>query len=180
MNAKKSLTLLLLIGVGILVLYLFVLPRWNSFQDKKIRLSQVESEQQKLKAAQEDLEDFLSDFDENVDQAETLKSALPLKQVEYAQILAGLDEMASASGLILGNLSFTDLSDEEIKNKKTNTIQAQQVNISASGSYPSLKNFFLRIENSLRIIDVVDVDLTTDEESGIIQAVMRFNTYYQN
>lgn len=179
MNPRKSIITILLVTVSLLALYFFVLPEWNKLNDKKAKFAQAEQEQQRLLAAQQDLENFLAKFQSLSDEAYILEHALPLKQPEFSQILAGLDEMAQASGLVPGSINFTTPSESQAKQATSNSIQTQEVLFSASGSYQGFINFLLRAENSLRIIDILNVDFKTEDDTGTSTFNLKFLTYYQ-
>lgn len=179
MNVKKSLISIVLILVSLAALYFFVLPGWNKLTEKKMRLNQALAEQERLLAAQQELESFLNEFESLNEEAETINKAVPLKQAEHSQILAGLDEMARASGLILGSLAFSDLNESDAASATNNSIQTQEVSLTTLGSFPAFKNFLLRAENSLRIIDIEEVRFGTENENGITTFNVRFKTYYQ-
>lgn len=165
--------ILALIGVG----YFVTSPQWGKYSEAKAELALAQANNQTTNQALSSLQAFLDDYqkqDENIVKA---SSALPLKSADLANFVGSVGDLAKVSGVVLSNFSVDELTSKD-KTPPENSLQAVAINLSASGSYPSFKDFVLRLENHLRIIDVSHITLKQDD-SGHIQYQVTLKTYYQ-
>lgn len=160
-------------GVG----FFFTLDQWTSYSLAKSALEQKQAEQQQLKEALSLAENFVAEFNSKAKDAEVANLALPAKDSDLSNLIANLGDMAKASGLAL-----SDFGVEQVVPAGNpvveNGIQTQKINLTASGNYASFKDFVLRLQNNIRIMDVDQVTAKADE-SGQVEYQMVIRAYYQ-
>jgi Tfp pilus assembly protein PilO len=158
------------LGVG----YFGTLKVWGNYSTSKTQLAQLQKDNQHLTETLSLVQSFLDNYKTHQKDAVKVSLALPLKSADLADFMSGIEDLGKSSGILLSNISF----EEPTAKAADNSIQALPVSLSASGSYASFKDFILRLETHLRLIDLVHVTAKADD-SGQIQYQITFNTYYQ-
>lgn len=174
---KKSLTLFVLVIFDIAVAYFLVYPFWNKAMLSKSELTRSEIDHAKFVLVQGESQSFLDQYRSLSSDAALVSAALPVKDVKTPNLLALLDNFAQAAGLSLANISLVDKPAEQTVVAE-NTVQAQEVDLAVSGTYPSFKDFVLRLQSSLRLIDIEEVSLQVDDQ-GNINYQLKLQVYYQ-
>lgn len=159
-------------GVG----YFFTIPAWQKYSIAKNSLAQTQSESVDLTQALGAMKDFIAQFTTHQSDADKVSRALPSQYPDLTNLLGNLSSEAQASGMVLS--SFGIQTETDSKPKLANTIQTIKVDIAASGSYESFRDFLMRLETSLRITDVDHVSVKASE-IGQPQFQMSIRTYYQ-
>ena len=147
------------------------------------KFSESSATQRQLKQTNDSLnqqiattENFLKTYESNKNDAQKLKLTLPVHDTDMSNFIASLGELATASGVSLGSIQIGDTS-----NRGTtiaNTIQPVDIRLVGSGSYPSFKDFMIRLEKHLRITDIGNVTMNA-QDGGVLQFGISVTTYYQ-
>lgn len=162
-----------LVGVG----YLFTAEQWSAYQSSKSQLSQKQAEEQQLKDALSQAENFVKEYESKGSDISLVNLALPPKDSDLSNLVATLGDLAKASGLALSNFRVDEvvpLSGEI----RENSIITQMIRLDASGTYASFKDFLLRLQSSARIMDVDQIGAKADE-SGQVEYQITLRSYYQ-
>ena len=178
-NSVKSTTI---VGVVLLLMcfgaaYFLTKPQWDKFSLVRAQVVQAKADQTRLKQDLSALQSFLDNYKSHTKDVNTANLALPVKDPDAADLVSGLGDLAKASGVALEDFQMTE---KAVIGKPSpdNTIQAMQINLTAAGTYPSFRDFMLRIENHLRLVDVMHVSVKADEANQL-EYQMLLQTYYQ-
>lgn len=166
-----------LLAVGILAAgYFFAAPQWSRYSLLKDQLATVKIDNQNLMNAQAALQNFLDSFNKYQAQGPGVNLALPRGGEDLANLTYNLGSLASLSSITLSNFSI----DESTlpKQPAKNSIQAAIVGLSASGTYPALRDFVLRLESNQRILDIMRITLKSGD-NNLIQSQISLRIYYQ-
>lgn len=179
---KSSLKSSTIIG-GVLLLmcfaaaYFLTKPQWDNYSVLHAQVVQAKSEQAKLQQDLSALQNFLNDYQSHSKDVSTANLALPVKDADTADFVGALGDLAKAAGVALEDFQMTEKSVIG-KPSPDNTIQALEINLTAAGSYPSFKDFMMRLENHLRLVDIEHISVKADD-AGQIEYQVTMRTYYQ-
>lgn len=180
MNQYKGAAPILLVIVAIICGYFFTYPQWTELGDHNLQLEQAQKQNDALKQSEAEMDNFLKQYRTFGTQALEANKVLPLKKSEMQNIVANIGRFAASSGL---SLSGATIEEPDASKYNENSIAYADLTVSSSGTYPSYRAFLQQLENSLRIFDVYQVNLTTSQEEGsssdILQIQMIVRIYYQ-
>lgn len=167
--------ILVLIGSGY-VIFTNILPDYDL---AKLQFNKAEADNQTYNQALSSVQSFLEKYQEQQNNSTLANLVLPDGDSDLANFITGLSHVAQQSGVVLSNFQI-DYSNETAR--VAYSIQNQNVSFSANGSYSSLKNFIVRLENHMRLVDVYHVTLNTIDSSinsSNLDYEIRLRTYYQ-
>lgn len=170
-------TVILLVAI-IGVAYLMVTPEWNKYALNKTQLATAQTQNSDAKKAKEDLDSFIKSFKEHQGDIAKVSSALPIKSPELPNLLFIIQDAAKANGVVLSSFVINDSDPQNEKASSDNSIQSTSISFSANSSFSAFKNLVLRLENSLRIMDLGHINLKVDD-NGVLLFQISFQTYYQ-
>lgn len=167
---------LILIIACFAVGYFFTTPQWSNYTLGKTELATVQASNQDLTTALASVQSFLDEYQTRQKDAAKASLALPLKSSDMANFAATMGDLARSANVLLSNISIQ----EPPTSSKTgnNAIQVVPLTLTASGSYASFKDFMIRLEDHLRIVDVGHISLKADD-AGLINYQINLQTYYQ-
>lgn len=90
---------------------------------------------------------------------------------DKANLTAAFESLASANGLIIGKIIFSEPAEkearagEELKELK-NDYETKTVELNLQGSYPSFKSFLKTLENNLRAMDISSVGFASSSSAS--------------
>ncbi len=178
-SLQSSTLRLIFLGLVCLAVGFFALkPQWGVYNERRAALAVAQEENDKYKKSLESVQNFLRDYDQHNTDVTTTNLALPVKNVDAGNFVSSLGDLARASGITLSSLQINPTTTAIDKAPAPNSIQTQGINFMASGSYPAFKDFVLRLENHLRLVDIKRVTLKEDD-SGLIEYQIELTTYYQ-
>ncbi|HEV8601583.1 MAG TPA: type 4a pilus biogenesis protein PilO [Patescibacteria group bacterium] len=172
----QSLTITILAVVCLLAGYLLTYQTYAKMSVTKTALTKATEEEKKLSLAYDELASFLDKYKAMSEKATVAGQALPLAP-DLAVLLGSIDEMAKISGVDLASISIID-SKEINDNPNPHSLAVAQFSVDASASYPAFKDFLLRLEKNLRLIDIQRITFKVDE-ANFLQLQMTVKTYYQ-
>jgi hypothetical protein len=172
----------ILVAVGLIIVclagaYFFTLPNWNNYSVTKSVIAQKQMDQAELKASFDLADNFVKEYNSKLTDAQLANLALPAKDSDLSNLVFVLGDLARSSGLALSNFSMADLT-PIAGTVPENGIQAQTITLDASGTYESFKDFILRLQNNIRIMDVDQISAKV-EDSGQVKYQMVLRVYYQ-
>ncbi len=165
--------LLASIGTG----YFFTYKAYNNYVSANSELGQIQHQNQDLNDSLSKVDQFLAEYENGKKNAGTAELALPAKSSDIPNILGGLGDLASASGIVLASFNMTE--PEDIDPAASNTIQVINITLGGSGTYASFEDFILRLENHLRLMDIDRINIATQGDSNNFQYQLSLKTYYQ-
>ncbi|OHA00689.1 MAG: hypothetical protein A3C07_00510 [Candidatus Sungbacteria bacterium RIFCSPHIGHO2_02_FULL_47_11] len=187
-------TILFLIG-ALAVGIIYLAPQWDRFKSLRTEIDSLEAmsaELDELVKKRDILFDSVNALPRN--QLAQISQAVPLG-TQSSELLVVLETLAADHNVALksidiavssapatpqlvaigqpvpGGLSPASLFDDSIRELP--------ITLNLTGSYESLKNFLRDLEQSIRIIDVVDISFGSVEKGGLINFSVRAKTYYQ-
>jgi Tfp pilus assembly protein PilO len=174
-----------LIAVIILVLWFFVLPKRAALNAQRTELKQQEEVLANSKKDSENLVRLISQLNRSGADIALLDEALPLEsRITKLEFL--LDSLISASGMRLGlmNVDATTLG-VAAGDKKTladpfaapRKLQTITMEVNVSGNVDQFKNLLQLLESNSRIIDVVSIDITNEEEGSAFKIKLKSYSY---
>jgi Tfp pilus assembly protein PilO len=175
LQSKIILGLILIIGC-FAVAYFFMTPQWTRYSQAQATLKAKQAESMQLNQALNSLQAFVATFNDHQKDLAKVNLALPAGSSDLPNMLTSLSTLAQASGLTLSNFTLEQGTGSE-KPAPANTIQTARINMTATGSFESFKDFMVRLETDLRITDVDHV--TIKAENSQIQYDITLRTYYQ-
>lgn len=114
-----------------------------------------------------------------------LEEFLP-DNVDNVQLIIDLDGLAERSGIKIDDFNTTDLvssasgadaNGESVSIEEGKPYESLDITITASGSYAQMRAFIDGVETSLRLLDLVSLQLT-DSPTGIYKYQMTFRLYW--
>lgn len=161
-------------GLGYFVAY----PQYTKYSAAKAQLAILQADNEKLNQDLAAIQSFSDSFKSHQQESATASLALPAKSSDLGNLLASLGDLAKSSGVALSNVNITDTANTASSAVSDNSIQVVPIALSASGSYPAFKDFMIRLQTHLRLVDVGHVSLKGDE-AGQVQYQVNIKTYYQ-
>lgn len=171
MEKKELISYLSLILFSILILVFLVWPRYYKFLELKKAISDLEKTSESYKEYFSEIEETFSKVKEKEEETTKIKSALPLDP-QIAETFNFLQNSASEAGLLLKDVSFSFEKPKE--NEKVGKLLIQ---LSLSGSYPSLKKFLEKVEKSSRLIELETLSFS-NKGKEIFEFKLELKTYF--
>lgn len=117
------------------------------------------------------------------EELERLSKFLP-DGVDNVQLILDLDALAARSGMTLSGFDVASMPGAEGESSNTGPlieengpVESIDVTVEAAGSYGALQTFLAGVENSLRLVDVVEVGIETSA-TGIYKYELTFRVYW--
>lgn len=148
---------------------------YHGYSDAMSRSKQLNQQSSELNQGSTKTDIFLAGYLDKKSDAKLLNLALPAHDSDIINFMANVAQSAQQSGVSLSGFQITEPAQDKAVD---NSIQSMELSLSGRGSYPSLKDFLLRLETSLRLIDITHLTLTADENANL-QYQMTIKTYYQ-
>jgi Tfp pilus assembly protein PilO len=156
---------------------------WTKLSDARATFQVSKEKNEKLLQANAAVTAFLNQYNSNLTEAEKANRTLPFGDPDVPILLDYYSKMVTDSGLTLVQLGIEGRNQSEVaKQADHNSIQSVDVKLQASGSYEAFKDYLLRVRRSLRLTDVVSVNVSADEggtDSRLLKYDLRIKTYYQ-
>lgn len=177
--------------VGALALgILLIRPAWQGLQEVNKEVPIEKRKEKQAELDQKALTDAKSFFAKNRTDVERVTTAVPIEP-NVPAILVILESLSKARNVQLASFSpqqtgtaagsgTTAAPGSPAAADSAGTAGASSVEITANyrGQYNDLISFFFDLENSLRIVDVKGLSVTTNRENGIEGSIV-FRAYYK-
>lgn len=109
---------------------------------------------------------------------ERLSRILP-DSVDNVRLILDIDSIAAQYGMALQNIGIADASvDSNELGADTSPIGAIEVSFAVRSSYGSFREFLMDIEDSLRVVDITALSITTGAEAGLANYDVTLRTYW--
>jgi len=162
----------ILAAASILIFFLLVLPAFDQTRSLRNSIKEREAVLTEAQEISNRIKELNQEIDRRKSEVEKLSQFLP-RQKGTAEILANLESIVSASGMLLSELNLSEVSGlGEIK--KING------NLKLSGSFASFMNFLDLLEKNLRLIEISTIDAAAQAAGGgrTINYDLRFEASY--
>ncbi len=174
---SKIITGFILVIACFALAYLLATPQWDKYKIAKNQLEVAVEQEQQLSESLAAIDSFVNTFNNSSTSVGITNQALPPRDSDTAGFVSSLSALAGQSGVVLGDMQFEEQASND-KQAAPNSIRVIKVNMTASGTYLSFKDFMLRLENHLRLVDVQKITLASDD-SGVLRYQLILTTYYQ-
>jgi Tfp pilus assembly protein PilO len=179
---KNFLPLILIIasiGLG----YLYLKPKYFEFVELRLERSgydEVLDKSVELRQIREELSEKLSSFSQSdLDRLERMMPA----EVDVVQLVLDMNNMAVKHGIIMRDIEANELSDSPTRRGVPASPPTPYKVLTLSFTFESLYNnlspFLKELEESLRIIDIVSVNIAPNKTQPILQDYkLTIHTYW--
>ncbi len=178
---KPTISIIMAIIVGILI-FLFVIPKYQEFQDAKITLSKKQAEFNGESLYHGKISEIIQAISERKEVMDKVESSLP-EESEIASLIYFFQKTSNETGLVIKSLTFADTPvsvpmvlpvKAGLRPKKA--IKDVVFTINLSGGYQGLKSFLLATEKSARLFEVESIVLNP-LQSGQTSALVKLPNY---
>lgn len=159
--------------VALLVFFAVIKPTFTKAASLGRDIASVNGKIAALNQLSVDTESLRGNYQAIKYRRDQILAQLPVKS-EEERLLALLSNLASSSGVVMGNFSPAGVQ----STGSLASISTYGVSTSTSGSYESIQKFLGRIEEAARFIDIKSVSLAG--QGGSLQASLSLNAYYQD
>ena len=121
-------------------------------------------------------DNLIPDQEEEKKNSELVLDALP-SQFDFPELAASINNLAEEAGVELSSFNGTDLGSDTSGSSSNPRAQEIPFSMRVVGSYSGISKFLRGIENSIRPITVLSIDLTGS--SSNLQASVTAETVYQ-
>jgi|SRR3989344_923190 len=173
MEINKPIVALISLVIALIVLFLFVAPKFRESSDLQAKLLTKQSEYSGKSMYYEKLSDIFLDIDKRKDVLQKVDDALP-SNVSFSSLTYFLQKTASESGLIIKSITFLEIpasgysqssptsQDQSLSsNSINNQVKDITFTIEISGNYQGLKNFLSSLEKSSRLFEMDTISFST-------------------
>ena len=179
---KRMLSLLLAVILLLVSLYLFGAFVQPTFADIRALRDEVKTNKEFLEAQQSAkaaFDSLANDVDESSSAENLLASALP-KGSDLPQSLHHIQFLSRVHNVSLQAVSVEDVSSplSQQRNNLIKNVKTMRVTFSAFSDYDSMKRFLDAIQSNIKLIDVVEMSINAQGDSGLSFTFV-VDTYYQ-
>lgn len=177
LKLKSKSTLAVLVIVSVAVAYFLLVPEVSKLGSNQRTLTSAKAQNQEFLRTSSDLQTFLGKYESLSNKVEITSSALPARNPDVPILIGSLEELAKLSGLTLISIGV-DENPERDKIIPQLSLAELQIQLSVSGSYPAFKDYLLRLENHLRLVDVQELNFKFEEGTNATYRVI-LTAHYQ-
>lgn len=180
----KSSKSLIAFVLGILILavgYFGAYTQWIELGEVRAAFDISKTKNDGLVKARNDANAFLAKYENNRAEADKANRALPLGHPDVPGLLDNFSRMVNESGLTLDRLNITEKEAVEDQPDASSSIGTADIEVQVAGTYEAFNDFVLRTQRSLRLIDLISINVTENQESAnqSFNFSLKFRTYYQ-
>jgi len=174
-----------LIIIAAVLFFTFTNPRYEEVKILVAENKQFDEALLRSKELQFVRDELLNKYNMiSTEDLEKIKKLLP-DNVDNIRLILDLDGIASTYGLLIRNVSISDGSSNEGTRGGAQSVQISndldqiQLQFNVTSSYENFKNFMRDLEQSLRIVDLKTLTVTTQDETGdILNFGLTIKTYW--
>ena len=155
---KLALLLLILVAVGAAFYYVIQQPKYNELKGLQVKLNDLQSQIQESKKIADNLPRLKREYEQLQIELASALTELP-NQKEIPSLLTSITNMGKSAGLDF--LVFRPKPEEQ-----KDFYSAVPVDISVSGSFINVANFFVAVSNLPRIVNINNVSVTDIKDAG--------------
>lgn len=178
---------LVLLSAAIAVVFVYIVPTYENpengivaLQQKTNDLLEARSQLQALKNKHDELLALESTF--SPQELQNLERILP-KSINPVLFIMELDTLARNYNMSLKNIKFEEVKDDVAPGSPSarqnqNPYRTFSISFDVTGTYANFSNYLRSVEQSLRIVDITSVALTTSERGDVYQYSVKAQTYW--
>ncbi len=166
---------------SIAIFVLYTKPAYDSVQSVQAQITEYDSALSKADELQRLKQQLLSRYNAfNPIDIDRLKKLLP-DHVDNVRLVLDLDTLASKHGFALQNVVIdaqgltSRAADLAVIGADQSAVDSLTLKFGTSGSYPQFVEFMQALENSLRIVDLVELTMDPDLSAQGAEASYRFD-----
>lgn len=185
---QKSSKSLAAIVLGILILaggYFGAYSQWQSLGEARAAFELSEQKNAELQKAQTDANAFIAKYENNREQAAKANRALPLGDADVPGILDNFSRMVAESGLNMTQINIVESGGSGDEAPAPSSIGTADIDVQMNGTYEAFNDLLLRTQRSLRLFDLVAINVGESQQDAASSAPQNFNfslkfrTYFQ-
>ncbi|HDL74944.1 MAG TPA: hypothetical protein ENH06_00985 [bacterium] len=186
---RKTFIIIASISLSLLFAIFILSPQYKKLKDIESKIKEKDIELQTQKEYFSNLRSIFSELDNYKEQIAKIDSAIP-QDPSLPSLYNFLQNKISENGLILKKtkLESTGEKSEEKKNASwdigsskvspsAKELKEISIKIFVSGSYSSFNDFLLSIENTSRLINVKDINITVPKEEQSLDFELDISFY---
>lgn len=165
-----------LVGLAIIVFWIFGMPAWN----KLSLLNDAIAKRESILSAKEDvlkkIEELEKEYRERAGDVAKISSVIPGTK-NTAEFVSTVEAISQQTGLQLVEITMGGSNNEQQE------LQTMSIELSLSGTYLSLRTFLDLLEKNLRLVDVFEINVgqaTTPGAQTTLDFRIKTNAYYLN
>lgn len=168
MAINKSVATIIILIINLILIFLFVIPKYQESNDLQISLIKKQAEYDSQSEYYIKLLNTIKTVEDRQDILEKINSGLP-SDIALAPVVYFLQKKSAESQLIIKSLTFSgsDAQIPKLSGSKAQTTSQTIKNIiftaDISGSYQGLKSFIYSLEKSARLFQVNNISFTPSE-----------------
>jgi len=175
----NKLTPIVLIIISVGIFFLFIDPQIDEIKTLDETIAQNDDIIKLGNQLRDDKEELLGRYT-NISQEDkdSLRKILP-DTVDNVRLILDINNIADKFGITISNIGIEGDTNSKDANSTKNIIDANSTSVdygtiklsfSCSSNYDNLKSFLMELEDSLRLIDIINFDVTpnqaTDDSGG--------------
>lgn len=166
MKVDRPITIAVIIFIIVLLMYFFVVPKYNEFKDFQVKLSKAEAEYNGKFAYYSDVSRIFREMEDRKESLEKIENAIPAKS-QLADLIYFFQQKGIESGLVVKNILLNKVSPITSESN----IKEIVFSLDIMGSYQSLKNFLVSLENSARLFEVGNISFGSQQSNQLSEKV---------
>lgn len=194
---KKLIISLIGLIITLILIFVFVIPLWDSLGSSKDNFSFKETELKWIEERMEKVNHLKAEYRNLESEIQKVFLALPDEE-DIPNLLVQFEALASNSGLVLDNISFGQLAQKDSKptgrstgaegsfdtgssSGTTSALRSLDVTMKLAGRYTNFKNYLNSLGRNIRSMSVESISFGSSNGSAINTFTfdLTVNVYYQ-
>jgi len=174
--SKKSIIIIISLIGSLILVFVFIEPLWSSVKTLNQEIEQKKLEITTTEEILAKTTELNQEYQNLEEEADKVSLALP-EEEDIPRLLIQFENLASANGLLLEAISFTQPSEEGQKSVSGQSSQSQAekisppfpslfLNVKVSGSYGAFKGYLTGLENNIRSMDTHSINFAIQSKEG--------------
>lgn len=168
MEINKIAFLIIVLAVTVLVLFLFVMPKYQESVELEAELAKKQAQYENKANYYLKLAEALKDIEQRKDVLEKIDSALPL-DFQLAPVVNFLQEKSKEAGLAVESVSFSEqgAAGKTSKESQTGKVKNIMFKVYLAGNYQGLKKLLSYLEESARLFEVRSISFSASSPKNL-------------
>lgn len=160
MEINKPVAIIILFIINVMLLFLFVMPKYQESYDLQVELAQKKAEYDSQSDYRSRLMGILQDIDMRKEAVEKIDIALPA-HFSSASVLHFFQKESTQNQLVIKSITFSDVLPEanEVRSESSG-LKRIDFTVNLAGSYRGLKNLLVSLDKSGRLFQVENISFT--------------------
>ncbi len=193
---KKLIISLAGLLITLILIFIFIIPLWDSLSFLKNNFSAKEVELEQLEARVEKVNYLKKEYQDLGGEIQKLFLALPAEE-DIPNLLVQFEALASSNGLILDNINFGQLAKKDpgisvgtgatadfaIESSRTSALRELGVTMNLAGRYVNFKNYLNSLTGNIRSMSIESISFgssrSSEQSTDTFIFDLTVNVYYQ-